>query len=175
MALDLLQVHQRRTARIAVSASAARNQGTSDIVRAARTYLAALECQRLAQPSPEAFASTLEDVTQELMGALPSPARSWGLARKLLNIFVRDVLYNSYLAESSGLMIAEDFMEVPLDSVSAAEIKREFKRQLPPWPGVKKLTPELSVRLQERASRLAKRHGVARVHMDAIWWGAREF
>jgi len=171
---DLLRIHQVRVARIAVSVSATRNQGVRGIVNPARSFLAKLDCRRLVRRTAEGYARALEEVTQEFKGALPRGGRSWGLSRKLLNIFLRDVLYHHYLRESSGLAVAEAFMEVPLDSISAGRIKKAFPRQLSPWPGVKALTPAYSAVLQARAAELAAAHGMERVHLDAIWWGARE-
>jgi hypothetical protein len=35
---------------------------------------------------------------------------------------------------------------------------------------VRHVTPELNDQLQEAAEREAKNHGLARVHLDALWW-----
>lgn len=172
---ELLKIHQRRVARIAVSASAARNQGDSGVVEAAREFLSALDCRRFSEASGDGFSAALDQATEEFCQALPGKARTWGLSRKLLNIFLRDVLYHSLLAEPSGLGSVVDQMEVPLDSITAERIKKNLPpRTLPAWPGVKNLTPHLSERFQLASSEIARDRGVDRVHLDAIWWGARE-
>ena len=59
-------------------------------------------------------------------------------------------------------------------SGSCCEEIRRKGRDLPRWPGVKHLTPEISDQYQQEAEREAKRRKIARVHLDAYWWGARE-
>jgi hypothetical protein len=109
------------------------------------------------------------------MRALPRRGRSWGVARKLLNIFLRDALYTSYLAETCGLRRSERWLEVPLDSITAKRILDASRTgELPAWPGVRRLTPRTSELFQAAAARLAGPYGVSSVHMDTFWWGARE-
>ncbi len=113
----------------------------------------------------------MDDHTERLQGSLPAPARHWGIARKALNIFLRDALYTTYLNERFGLRQAEPFFEVPLDMLTATEIKRASGRaSLPAWPGVKHILPSLSQQFQRAADAQTKRRGVARVHLDAVWW-----
>ena len=93
------------------------------------------------------------------------------MSRKLLNIFLRDCFYNAYLAKAYGLQNAEEFYEVPLDSITAQQLKKRAERgQLPVWPGVKHLSPEESDRFQAFAREVAGNAGVAPVHLDALWW-----
>jgi hypothetical protein len=108
-----------------------------------------------------------------LVRALPKGARTWGLGRKLLNIFVRDSLYVGYLSSAYSLKRAEEFFEVPLDSITAARI-HELAPELPRWRGVKHLDPRTSAAYQAVALLAARERGIARVHLDAYWWGARE-
>lgn len=171
---ELARIHQARVARIAVSGSAARNQGAAGIVEAARSFLGDLDCRRLARRQAADFQRVHEEVTRELMAALPKGGRSWGLSRKLLNIFLRDVLYSHYLRDVSGLALAEAYMEVPLDSISAGRISDAFPRQLPAWKGVKALKKPVSDAFQARAAEIAAARGLARIHLDALWWGVRE-
>ena len=91
----------------------------------------------------------------------------------MLNIFLRDSFYTSYLSKAHGLKAAERLFEIPLDSITAKQIRREVPA-VPRWPGVKYLDPASSAVYQAAALDIAKRHGVARVHLDAYWWGARE-
>lgn len=100
------------------------------------------------------------------------PAASWGLARKLLNIFLRDSLYTSYLASAYGLAAAEELFKIPLDSITARRIRAE-NSELAPWPRVKNLLPPTSAAYQAQALDIARRANLARVHLDAVWWGAR--
>ena len=170
--LPLLRVIQIRTARVAVGASATRGQGPG-VVRAAREFFSKIKLAPFATSDRRLFARRLEAATRRLQGALPRRAASWGIARKLLNIFVRDCLYNTYLTKAYQLAKAERVMEIPLDSITAT-ILREEMPELPRWYGVKHLTPEVSFAYQTAAQLLAERRGVARVHLDADWWGARK-
>jgi hypothetical protein len=168
----LLRSIQHRTARVAVGASAARGQGAPGVVRRARSFMASFRLRQITGADAATFSRRLDRATMRLQEALPRRASSWGLARKLLNIFIRDCLYVGYLERAHGLRQIEAFCEVPLDSITARAIRRSVPA-LPRWPGVKHLDPELSARYQEAAHTIAGRMGIARVHLDALWWGAR--
>lgn len=164
---------QARTARVAVGPSAVRKQGKG-CAKHAREFFEGLDLARFRSKDQATFRTTLDVVTAELTAALPKKSRSWGLSRKLLNIFLRDALYTTYLKDSFCLGEIEAFLEVPLDSITAAKIKRAAGRgALPVWPGVKNLPPSLSDRLQGAAEAQARSRGVARVHLDTFWWGQR--
>jgi hypothetical protein len=108
-----------------------------------------------------------------LQKELPRPAASWGLARKLLNIFIRDCVYDSYLRRAYGLQAIESACEIPLDSITATQIRRKSPG-VPQWRGVKYVTPEVSAQYQEAARAIAQKKGVSTLHLDAYWYGARE-
>lgn len=162
-----------RSARIAAGASAVRGQG-SGCGAAARRFLADIDLHRFRIHSAVGFRSRLDEVTEELRSALPRASRTWGISRKLLNIFLRDSLYTTYLATEYRLDRVEDYLEIPLDSITASRIKEiAGRRALPAWPGVKNLRADLSDRLQVVAEVEARRFGLARVHLDTFWWGQR--
>lgn len=167
-----LKMVQRRAARVAVTASATRGQGRG-VVECARDFLAALRLSRFGTNDHRAFARQLDMATKRLRACLPKRAARWGLARKLLNIFLRDSLYTSYLAKENGLAAAERLLEIPLDSITAKRIRRELPG-VPRWRGVRNLDPDKSAAYQAAALVIGRQHGVARVHLDAYWWGARE-
>ncbi len=165
-----LRAIQSRAARAAVSASASRGRGNAGVVAAARAYLGGVDLARFGASS-NAFGGVLNQETRRLCHALPPKARHWGVARKLLNIFLRDCLYTTYLRDAYRLGRAEKALEVPLDSISVKHLKQELGRgKLPRWCGVKHLTPRLSATFQNAASNLAAQRGFARVHLDAEWW-----
>ena len=128
---------------------------------------------RFATRDRAAFDRALNGHTRRLMAKFPERGASWGLARKLLNIFLRDCLYTRYLSERYGLASAVRLFEIPLDSITAKRI-RERKPDLPRWRGVRHLDPEVSAAYQAAALLEAKRKRTSRVHLDAYWWGARE-
>lgn len=165
---------QRRAARVAVGASAARGQGAPGLVLSAREFLAELPLGQFGVSDARLFRRRLDAATERLKRRLPARGRSWGIARKLLNIFLRDALYTRYLEEANTLRRAEAYLEVPLDSITAGRMRAAVPRgSLPRWSGVRHLTVEASDLFQAAALAEAKRYGVARVHLDALWWGVR--
>ena len=64
-------------------------------------------------------------------------------------------------------------MEIPLDSLVAAFLKRKArheKKSLPRWLGLTGLTPEVSAILQSYAKHVALLQGILRVHLDMRVW-----
>jgi len=156
-----------------MGASAARRQGAPGVVQCARRFASRLKLRDFATRDPGAFERRLNRTTLQLQKRLPKRAASWGLSRKLLNIFIRDCVYVGYLRQAYGLNAIEPFCEIPLDSITAKAIRRNVSG-LPRWPGVKHLSPVISAAYQQAAQVIAKDHRFARVHLDAYWWGARE-
>ncbi len=172
MAEDFLTAVQSRVARVAVSPSAVRRQGPGATV-AARRFLAGLDLTLFTAPNPVLFREVLDQQTEGLIKALPAVSRSFGLSRKLLNIFLRDSLYTFYLRQEYELEKTEDFFEIPLDSITAGHIWREAtdESRPPRWETVRRLTPEASDAYQSSAADIAVTQGIARVHLDTFWWG----
>ena len=171
MRSNFLHIIQSRAARIAVGPSAVRGRGHSGVSKAARSHLKTVDLSRFATKKEEDFRGALDAATEELRRALPKGTQKWGLARKVLNIFLRDCAYTIYLSEAYDLLLAEEFFEIPLDSITARELKRASGHgRLPRWPGVKHVTPQLSSEFQVAALSEAKKQGVARLHLDALWW-----
>lgn len=167
---SLLKAFQSRAARIAVGASTVRGRGNAGTVAAARAFLRQLDLSPFGSGGAS-FARALNRTTGALKAALPRRARHWGIARKVLNVFLRDCLYTTYLEPKFHLSEAEELFELPLDSITVLQLKRAAGRgSLPPWPGVKNLTPALNSKYQQAASEEAARRGIPRVHLDAIWW-----
>jgi hypothetical protein len=162
------------TARLAVGTSAARGKGNAGAVPAARQFFVAIELRRLAGCDSRTFRGFLDDQTALLLDALPSGARKWGLARKLVNIYLRDATYSRHLCEHfRGLSSIEPLLELPLDYYTARGLLSE-NSGLPKWVAVKALRPEQSDAYQEVAAQIAASRGIARVHLDAAWWGNRD-
>lgn len=119
----------------------------------------------------EAFIATLDRQTVRLLAALPPRGRRWGVARKLLNIYVRDCVYSAHLRSAFNLGQIEPFCEVPLDSITAKRLRESDQgAALPTWPGVGRLTPEVSAHFQTVATEIAKVRKLRVVHLDVFWW-----
>jgi hypothetical protein len=108
-----LRTVQSRTARVAIGASTVRGRGNAGTVAASRAFLRSLPLQRFALRNASKFAQALDRTTNDLRARLPRTAQHWGLARKILNIFLRDCLYTTYLAEAYRLQRSERFLELP--------------------------------------------------------------
>jgi hypothetical protein len=90
----------------------------------------------------------------------------------MLNIFLRDCLYTTYLSEAYQLQRAEKFLELPLDSITARQLHLIAGRDvLPRWSGVRHVTADVSARYQA-AAKEANARKIARAHLDALWWSA---
>src|SRR5437667_5080785 len=166
------QVHNR-VAQTAVGASALRNQSGRYVVQRAREFLRRIDLSRFNVKTEAAFRRRLDNLTESLRSSLPQGARNWGTARKALNLFLRDAAYSFYLREHYDLARLEPWLEVPLDSLTAAGISRSNTgNAVPRWPGVKHLTPDVSNAYQAAASQIGESYAINRVHLDLSWWRA---
>jgi hypothetical protein len=162
---------QNRTAELAIGASTLRSQGAKGVVGDARKYLKHIQLHRLRVRSEADFQRKLDLHTRRLQRSFPRRAQNWGAARKALNIFLRDVLYNAYLVDFYHLRGLEKWLEVPLDSHVATGIKKHARRDPPPrWHTIKGLKPEISERYQKAAQDIANARGTNRVHLDLDFW-----
>jgi N-glycosylase/DNA lyase len=172
---QFLRELQRYVAITTVGPSALRNQGTTGVIQAAQDHLSSLNLHTVRTASETAFLRWLDQETEQLRRALPKGAQNWGAARKALNLFLRDVCYNRFLCRGNRISRVEDWLEIPLDSLIAALLKRWSQemgdnRDLPRWPGLIKLTPDTSRRFQNVARKLARSQGISRVHLDMRLW-----
>ncbi|QDV25967.1 hypothetical protein [Aureliella helgolandensis] len=169
-----IDIIRRYTAYGSVGASTVRGLRTKGVVAAARTALSKVELSRYGTADHAEFTFALERDTQSVCDGLPVGARYWGVARKVLNIFLRGSLYNIYLSNYFELAQAEALFEIPLDSLSANAIRElASERSIPRWLGVKYVTPEINERFQRLAIEVATERKTSRVHLDALFWGSR--
>lgn len=169
---DFLKIIRSYTARVAVGPSAVRGNGNAGVVATASRYLREMDLAPFGTRSLKQFNAALDANTESLRRRLPPKAQHWGLARKVMNIYLRGALYTGYLRDAYRLDAAEHFFEVPLDRYTAKAICRARGTQSIRWDAVKRLTPELSALFQDIAAREAKRRDIARIHLDAVWWSA---
>jgi hypothetical protein len=165
----------RRTATSAVGPSVARGMGPKNTVGQAREYLARLRPPDFRVKTEGEFQAALDRATIRLVKHLPRGAKHWGAARKFLNIFMRDLVYNRFLCEHYDLCRIEPWLEVPLDSHVANGLREEPEGTLlPRWRTVIGLDKELSRQYQGVAKEVARRTKTSRVHLDILYW-RREF
>jgi hypothetical protein len=125
----------------------------------------------ISKQDPRRYTQILDELTERFRRNLPKGAKHWGVARKCLNLFFRDALYNFYLRKEYDLAKFEKYLEIPLDSYVGTALRRECEGvHLPRWRTVKGLTRQDSAKFQAVAAEVAKRHCTQRVHLDVVYW-----
>jgi hypothetical protein len=179
LAPDFIRSLRMHQARVSITASAVRGYQQGTVARARLHLATQLRLGAFRVGGERAFASRLDDATDELCRVLPVRSRSWGVARKLLNIYLRDCSYCRFLCQHYRLVQVEHFLEVPLDSIVAKGLRLAADRTnagllVPRWNSVKRLSREDSTAFQHAARALAASRGLARVHLDVVLWGDRD-
>lgn len=140
---------------------------------AALRALARVPLATFAVSSRPRFLAALDRQTLVVKGRLPPGAQHWGIARKVLNIFVRSSVYNRQLSRAYSLAHLEPWLELPLDSQVAQGLATCSGSSLPRWHSVKGLRPDVSAEYQAAAAALARKRGVFPIHLEACWWRER--
>ena len=173
----LKQIH-RRVAQTSIGPSAIRNQGASGLITISRNYFEkSINLTEFREKlTADSYTIYLDKLTTDLRNKFPDGGKSWGAARKGLNLFFRDVVYNKYLADFLNIPTdyKENFktlrnLEVPLDRDVATGLNKTFD-DLPKWTTIKDLNQNQSKLFQDRALIYAGNKGIARVHLDLGFW-----
>jgi len=168
---ELIRRMQIHLARMAANGSSLRNQGAPGVVDAARRYLGSIDLRDLVVGSRAELSQVLDRHTEALVESFPKGAKNWGAARKVLNLFFRDCLYNTYLDRHFGLMKVRYLLEIPLDRYVAIGLRKdELGSDLPRWKAIKRVTRSENARYQDTALQVAEREDVARVDIDMWYW-----
>ncbi|MBW8003455.1 MAG: hypothetical protein FVQ80_15815 [Planctomycetes bacterium] len=167
---EFVEVLLRRTIEACIGPSALRNQGSAKVLEKAREYLRTIDLRAFSDIDEPTFKSLLDKHTLKLQHHLPTNAQHWGAARKAMNLFLRDILYNRYLCSSYAFVQNEKWLEVPLDSYVARGIRANFDGDLPKWSGIKNLTPATSDKFQIAAKYIARNRKIVPVHLDVYFW-----
>lgn len=166
---ELITWMQKRAANGAVGASTIRGMAPAGTAKIIKDYLLEVDLKCVRARSESSFAKKLDGLTDELLKALPSDSRHWGMARKCVNIFLRNCLYNRYLCSHYKLEQLEGWLEIPLDShVGKGLIQLSESSTLPKWKKVITLTRKQSDEYQQAAYELAKKRRLCRVHLDDL-------
>jgi len=161
---------QRKVAVTSIGPSAMRGQGKG-VLKASQEFLASLSLTRVPKSSEVRFRNWLDRQTENLLDGLPINGRPWGAARKAINLFLRETLYNQYLNRYFKFGKIEAWLEIPLDRAVAQGLKSEAGRGvLPRWPGLKHLEPNMSDEFQSFAFDHARTLRIERVHLDMYLW-----
>jgi len=175
---DFIDQIRKRVAEISVGASAIRNQGGSGLIKISRNFFyKKIDLRHFKKKlASKSYTAYLDDLTQELVNRFPKGAKSWGAARKGLNLYFREVAYNHYLV--NDLKISTNYqenlhmlknLEVPLDNDVATGLIEKCEG-LPKWDSIKKLKKNDSKIFQEKAAEYAEGMNTIRVHLDLVFW-----
>jgi hypothetical protein len=157
-------------ATVSIGPSALRNQGKG-ILKKAQKYCSKINLINYSFLNEQEYLNQLNIETIKMLKSFKLKKKPWGAARKALNLFFRNCLYNKYLCESYKINNIESFLEIPLDSAVAYGLKkRAKKRELPKWPGLKSLTKEQSNIYQNFAKKIAAKKKLNRIHLDMYLW-----
>lgn len=157
-----------RTANLAIGNSTLRNQGAAGVTKIARDYLATIDLKKL---TPTDFNAELDRLTDDLKSKFPAGAQNFGAARKAINIYLRDCLYNKYINKKYSLDSIQNLLEVPLDSHVANGLRAtKYKTCLPQWDAIIRLTKSDSDKFQKYAECIANDLSCNRVDLDIYLW-----
>jgi hypothetical protein len=94
---------------------------------------------------------------------------SWGIARKVLNIFLFEATHNKILNKKYNLENIICYLEIPLDNPNAKELQKraESDGKNLDWKNIKSLEPELNKKIQEYAEQCAnQKYGWDRCYLE---------
>jgi hypothetical protein len=164
---ELLSWMHKRAANGAVGPSTIRGMAPAGTAIIIKEYFYNLDIRAIKARSEKAFISNLDIVTDGLLKKLPAQSRYWGMARKCVNIFIRNCLYNRYISDYYKLPPMEKWLEIPLDShVGKGLIAYSEPGSLPRWSKVIDLDRANSDLYQKAAFILASKKKVSRIHLD---------
>ncbi|WP_346836553.1 hypothetical protein [Microbulbifer sp. SAOS-129_SWC] len=160
----------KRTANLAIGNSTLRNQGASGLNKIARDFLCTIDLQHLSSEKDK-FSENLANLTEKLRLKFPKGANNFGAARKSINIYLRDCLYNKYINEEFSLDHIASILELPLDSHVAKGLElTKHKPKLPKWDAIKRLKESENMLYQKYAGLVAGELRCNRVDLDVYLW-----
>lgn len=169
-----LSLFQERLSRITVTSSSARGQPEGTIA-AAQDYLSGIDLSTLGKLNDSAdFETVLEQWTTILCRRLES--KSWGHARKFLNIFLYLCSKDFHIRMQYGLSRFDKVLEIPLDR-HVAEGLVAFERCTVhggktklTWTKIGALDRQKNADFQAIASTLARQLNLHRAELDLKLW-----
>ena len=167
LSIDLIQ---KRIANISVGSSTVRGQ-PEGTVKVAREYLQSIDLKNFFNITNEnQFNDLLDKHTNLLKERIPS--KSWGISRKVINIFLFQSTHDIFLNKEYSLNKVIPYLEIPLDNPNAKKLKEfagsDVKLE---WKNIYSLEPEMSVKFQKYAKNYAiKTYQCERCYLDIYWW-----
>ena len=166
---------QKRIANISVGSSTVRGQ-PKETVKLARNYLSSIDLQSFSNiRNITQFQILLDKRTISLKEQIPS--KSWGISRKVLNIFLFQVSHDILLNRKYSLNGIIPYLELPLDNPNAKRLIKyaRLKNIQLNWKNIYSLEPETSKLFQDFAKQYAHYNfNCERCYLDVYWWRSEE-
>lgn len=174
-----LDKNRKRLSTVCVGPSTLRGQG-GQILQVSRNYFYTISLNDFFKnlPHPDKFNRFLDKHTDALLQEFrKNGCNSFGAARKGLNLYFRDVVYNKFISDYynlpkdlNDLNDTIKHLEVPLDSFVGNGIYNNAESLVPKWKTIIGLTKAQSDIFQNAALTIAKRNKISRVHLDLLFW-----
>ena len=140
---------QEFVATSAIGVSALRNQGKG-AHQAVRTALASMHLSPVKDMGQAEYRKWLDGATNWLLTQWPGTGRPWGAARKSVNLFMRDALYNQYLNAEHDIGHVENWPDAKVNEIDHRS-GSEAVHQVPQRPAENQPKPECIVRVPQKA------------------------
>lgn len=177
---DFLKTLQINVANYSVNISVLRNQGPSGQVKTASTFCKSIDLGEFANALiSNSYEPYLSTQTKKIIVFSDESAckLAFGSARKVLNIFFRNICYNTFfkeaLFENIDLRDSNSIfnqLELPIDKDVAINLLERQGKSKREWKGVKHLEADGNASYQEWATAYAKEINMPRIHLDLIFW-----
>ena len=164
----------KRSAKIVINASSMRNQGKPGMILKIRKHLVdSIDISKLGSLEEKTFNKFIEAHTDNLVKFCKDKEIEWGTARKAINLFLMDIVYNKYLNEFYSLEKIHNLLEIPLDNKVSKRLKKVAKEKdsvLPVWGGICNIDKNEYIEFQKFALEIAKDKKMNRVDLDIYFW-----
>lgn len=177
----------RYVAQVSVGPSTTQSYKRADSNFHYADFLARLNLASLASKDEAQFAAWLNGrstaLSRKIVPTKNPGVSTWGMARKILNIFLHNVYYTRILSDTYNLNAIEDYLEVPLDSHVVTWLLRiaestypeiEFENPIKGPFAVYKVDPATNKKFQQLANQAAKQLNTKRVYLDTYLYRADE-
>lgn len=168
---------QRNIASLSIDISILRNQSKAGSVKYCRDFCAEnIKIVDFFQALRWDYLSWLDLQTKRLLNDQPSLEIQFGSARKVLNIFLKNISNNGMF--QSKYLKSENFianngilspLEIPIDSRVVEGIKKHIP-STKDLTSIKSLTEAQHSDYQNKALLIGNNNGIARVHLDMYFW-----
>ncbi len=178
---DFYKALTKHLANVSIGVSTVRGYPTGT-GKCVREYLGGMDFNQFRLIMNEAdYSNIIDEHTKNLVDKLyliidhsKEKTALWGIARKCLNIFMRNACYNRFIYEKYQLSHLMPFLEVPLDSYVGKKLDSHNKNTK--WTTITAINKVTNDNYQSVATDMAKNEYSFnhRIHLDLIAWRAED-